>query len=239
MTLLLTTDDAAQVISMETSLGSLELAFADLEEGRAADRPRARVYAHLENDLYYRYSSMDASLLRYGVHSVRLTSEHLVDMRIEGRLSREKPAAAPGGKFVGLIVLFPHQTLAPIAILQDSVVHRYMVGGTSALAAKYLAREDARRVGLIGAGLLAGTQLLGLKHVRPIEHVKVHGRRQDRLRPSARSGLRRWEFRWRRSTRHARRSRGSTSWPARPTPTSRYSGASGWSRDSTSDRCRG
>jgi alanine dehydrogenase len=181
VTLLLTTDDAAQVISMETSLASLEHAFADLEEGRAADRPRARVYAHLGEDLFYRYSSMDASLLRYGVHSVRITSEHLVDMRIEGRLSREKPAAAPGGKYVGLIMLFSHETLAPIAILQDSVVHRYMVGGTSALAAKYLSREDSSRVGLIGAGLLAGTQLLGLKHVRNIQHVKVHGRRRDRL----------------------------------------------------------
>jgi alanine dehydrogenase len=181
MTLLLTTDDAAQVISMETSLASLEQAFVDLEQGQAADRPRARVYAHLDDNLFYRYSSMDASVPRYGVHSVRITSEHLVDMRIEGRLSREKPAAAPGGKYVGLIVLFSHQTLAPIAILQDSVVHRYMVGATSALAAKYLARADARRVGLIGAGLLAGTQLLGLKHVRNIEHVKVHGRRQDRL----------------------------------------------------------
>jgi hypothetical protein len=86
-----------------------------------------------------------------------------------------------GGKYVGLIVLFSHETLAPIAILQDSVVHRYMVGGTSALAAKYLSREDSCRVGLIGAGLLAGTQLLGLQHVRNIEHVKVHGRRRDRL----------------------------------------------------------
>src|SRR5438067_12689109 len=74
VTLLLTTDDAAQVISMETSLASLEHAFADLEEGRAADRPRARVYAHLGDDLFYRYSSMDASLLRYGAHTVRITS---------------------------------------------------------------------------------------------------------------------------------------------------------------------
>ncbi len=178
MTLLLTTDDCERVISMERAMAALELAFADLEEGRAADRPRARVYTNLGPELVYLYSSMDGSLPRFGVHGIRMTSEHIADRRVEDHLSLEQSAAAPGGRYVGLILIFSLHTLEPLAILQDAVVNRYMVGATSALAAKYLAREDARRVGLIGTGWLAGTQLLGLRLVRPIDHVAVYSRRE-------------------------------------------------------------
>jgi ornithine cyclodeaminase/alanine dehydrogenase-like protein (mu-crystallin family) len=51
-------------------------------------------------------------------------------------------------------------------------------GGTSAVATKYLARANARTVGLIGAGQQAVTQLLGVCAVRPITSVHVYSRRQ-------------------------------------------------------------
>src|SRR5437879_6374593 len=114
MTLLLTTEDAERVISMDRCLETLALAFADLEEGRAADRPRSRVYTALGPDLHYLYSSMDGSLPRFGVHGIRMTSEHIAHARVEGHLSREQPPAAPGGKYVGLIVIFSLQTLEPL-----------------------------------------------------------------------------------------------------------------------------
>lgn len=178
MTLVLSTDDTEKVISMERCIAALEQAFADLEEGRAADRPRARTFTHLgrEPGLFYLFSSMDGSLPRFGVHGIRMTSEHIRNVRIGGTLSREQPAVAPGGRFVGLILIFSLETIEPLAFIQDAVCNRYMVGATSAIAAKHLSRPDSRRVGLVGAGWLGGTQLLGLSKVRPIEHVKVFSR---------------------------------------------------------------
>lgn len=180
MTLVLSASDAEQVISMERAMEALEGAFVDLEEGRAADRPRARVYTNLRPDLFYLFSSMDGSLPRFGVHGIRMTSEHIAPMRIEGHLSQERPATAPGGKYIRLILIFSLETAELLAILQDLMVNRYMVGATSAIAAKYLSRKESRRVALLGAGRLATTQLLGLKAVRGIEHVKVFSRREDR-----------------------------------------------------------
>lgn len=182
MTIVLSTNDTEKVISMDRCIEALELAFGDLEAGRAADRPRARTFTHLgkEPGLFYLYSSMDGSLPRFGVHGIRMTSEHILDTRIAGNLSREQPAAAPGGRFVGLILIFSLETLEPLAFIQDAVCNRYMVGATSALAAKYLSREDSTTVGLIGSGWLAGTQLLGLRSVRKIKHVKVFSRRAER-----------------------------------------------------------
>jgi ornithine cyclodeaminase/alanine dehydrogenase-like protein (mu-crystallin family) len=178
--LLLTTGDTERVISMEKCMTALELAFADLERGDAADRPRARTFTHLRPGLFYLYSSMDGSLPRFGVHGIRMTSEHIADQRIQDRISREQPAAAPGGKYVGLIMIFSLETLEPLAIIHDAVCNRYMVGATSALAAKYLSREDSRIIGSIGAGWLAGSQLLALNLVRKMERVKVFSRREDR-----------------------------------------------------------
>lgn len=45
-----------------------------------------------------------------------------------------------------------------------------------AIAAKHLAREDARRVAVIGAGLQAELQVAALRLVRDIEEVHVHAR---------------------------------------------------------------
>jgi ornithine cyclodeaminase/alanine dehydrogenase-like protein (mu-crystallin family) len=182
MTLVISTDDTEKVISMDRCIEALELAFGDLEAGRAADRPRARTFTHLgkEPGLFYLYSSMDGSLPRFGVHGVRMTSEHIHDMRVAGNVSREQPAAAPGGRFVGLILIFSLETIEPLAFIQDAVCNRYMVGATSAIAAKYLSRPESTNIGLIGSGWLAGTQLLGLRAVRNIKHVKVFSRRTER-----------------------------------------------------------
>src|SRR5262249_49569372 len=50
----------------------------------------------------------------------------------------------------------------------------------SALAARLLARPDARRVACFGAGVQARFQVLCLAAVRPLEHVDVIGRSPQR-----------------------------------------------------------
>lgn len=73
-------------------------------------------------------------------------------------------------------LLMDGETGRPRALLEGTFLTALRTGATSALAARSLAREDARRVLCIGAGAQAGFQLACLAGVRPIERVVVAGR---------------------------------------------------------------
>jgi ornithine cyclodeaminase/alanine dehydrogenase-like protein (mu-crystallin family) len=60
------------------------------------------------------------------------------------------------------------------AILHGHIIGQMKTGATAGMAARWLARDDARTVGILGSGDQARTQLLGLAAVRGIERVKVH-----------------------------------------------------------------
>ncbi len=158
---------------------ALEIAFRDLAEGAAVNRPRSHTYTPLGDGHWYLFKSMDGSVPRLGVHAIRLSSDHTHEHTVDGKRRRDKVPLAPGARFVGLVLLFDIRTLEPLAILQDGELQRMRVGCTSALAAKHLARPDARRVALIGSGWQAETQLVALASVRELEEVRVYSRRPD------------------------------------------------------------
>lgn len=125
---------------------------------------------------------MDGSVPRLGVHAIRLSSDHTHEFAKDGRRRREKLAMAPGGRYVGLVLLVDIRTLEPLAILQDGELQRMRVGCTSALAAKHLSRAGAQVVGLIGSGWQAETQLVALAAVRDLREVRAYSTSAERLR---------------------------------------------------------
>jgi alanine dehydrogenase len=120
---------------------------------------------------------MDGSVPRLGVQALRLSS----DLTDETGGKRVKIPAAPGDRYVGLVLLFDLETLAPVAILHDGYLQRVRVGATSALAASRLARKDSRVVGMLGAGWQAGPQLDGLREVLDVEEVRVYAPTREKL----------------------------------------------------------
>jgi alanine dehydrogenase len=76
-------------------------------------------------------------------------------------------------------------TGAPLAILEGTLLTAIRTGATSALAARYLARSDSRRVACVGAGVQAGFQLRCLRAVLPLASVEVVGRDPARARAFA------------------------------------------------------
>jgi ornithine cyclodeaminase len=77
-------------------------------------------------------------------------------------------------------VLFDPETQAPLAVLDGGVLTAIRTAAVSGLATRFLARRDARRLVLYGAGVQARSHLDAMLAVRPIEEVVVVSRGRER-----------------------------------------------------------
>ena len=175
MTWVLTNDDVAKVLTADDCLEVLEETFKDYAQDFATNRPRSHSYAPMKDQpvQWYMLKTMDAILPRYRIGGIRLTSDIVVERVIDGRMRREKPGLAPGGRWTELILLFSTDTGEPLAIMHGSYLQRIRVGATSAIAAKYVARKDSKIAALIGTGGLAGSHLEALSRFFALEEVRV------------------------------------------------------------------
>ena len=179
MTLVLTNDDAAKVLTMRDTIAALELLYGDLGRGSAVYRGRTDLFtpttgAPGDVPSAYQLKTLDGAVPRWKVGSIRLTSDVVAFPLVGGQRRRIKVPAAAGKRFVGLVLLFDSATGELISILQDGMLQQFSVGAINAIGAKYLSRPDSQVVALFGAGGQAGPQLRGLKEVRPIRRVQVY-----------------------------------------------------------------
>ncbi len=72
---------------------------------------------------------------------------------------------------IGTMVYSDPATALPLALLDGTTLTRLRTGAAAAVATRYLAREDATSLGLVGAGIQSYTQLEGIATVRDIETV--------------------------------------------------------------------
>jgi ornithine cyclodeaminase/alanine dehydrogenase-like protein (mu-crystallin family) len=174
MTLILNNEEVESVLTMDDCLEVLEEAFKDLGRDAAVNQIRVHTYVSMEQSgISYRLKTMNGAVPRYGVMALRIASDVVHFPKVAGLIRQEKVAAAPGKKFVGLVQLFSLETGEPLAIIQDGYLQAMRVGATSALGAKYLARKNARVLGLFGSGLQAANHILAFSKVRNLEKVKV------------------------------------------------------------------
>jgi len=83
----------------------------------------------------------------------------------------------------GMVLVFDAGTGQPAALLLDNgFITEQRTGSAGAVAAKHLARRDARIVGVVGCGNQARYQLASLALVRPFREVRIYGRRPERAR---------------------------------------------------------
>jgi ornithine cyclodeaminase/alanine dehydrogenase-like protein (mu-crystallin family) len=79
-----------------------------------------------------------------------------------------------------IVLLFHAETGALLALIQADHLGRLRTGAASGVATKFLARGTASRVGLIGTGRQARTQLEAVAKVRSLTGAKVYGRDRER-----------------------------------------------------------
>jgi ornithine cyclodeaminase/alanine dehydrogenase-like protein (mu-crystallin family) len=80
----------------------------------------------------------------------------------------------------GLVILFDHDTGAPVCVVHAGEITAIRTAAASAVATDALARKDARRLTILGYGEQAGTHARAISKVRHIESIKVWGRSRDR-----------------------------------------------------------
>src|SRR5215475_8186307 len=181
MTLILSNQDVEQLLTIRECIEVLEDVYVELSEGRGANRRRSDcLVPSSRTDAVYSLKSMDGVIPKLGIGAVRIDSD-IVTWPTEGyNMRRVKVPAAPNGRYVGLVLLFSSENGEPLAILPDGVMQRIRVGATNGLGVKYLAREDATSVGILGSGWLAGAQLMAVCAVRDIKTIYCFSPNPDR-----------------------------------------------------------
>jgi ornithine cyclodeaminase/alanine dehydrogenase-like protein (mu-crystallin family) len=89
-------------------------------------------------------------------------------------------AAAHGGSHQGVIILFDRTSGAPVCVIDAGEVTAIRTAAATAAATDALARPDARSLAILGTGEQAWHHVAAIRHVRPLDDVRVWGRSPDR-----------------------------------------------------------
>ena len=173
--IILSNEEVSELLSMESCLRHLEAAYVELSEGAAVNRPRSDLYlpATTSNGVYC-FKTMEGGLSREKIVALRLNSDVIKWEDKGGRIIKDKVPAAPGNKWVGLVMLFSAESGEPLAIFPDGIIQGIRVAASSALAARFLAREDAAVLGVLGSGWQARAHAKSMCAVRPIKKILAH-----------------------------------------------------------------
>jgi ornithine cyclodeaminase/alanine dehydrogenase-like protein (mu-crystallin family) len=181
VTLILSNEEVEAALPMADCLAAFDEAYRALGRGAAATGVRGEILSPTERpEALYSLLTMAGVVPGFGVGAVRINSDMLSWPRTAHGLRREKVPAAPGGRYVGLVLLFSTVTCEPLAVYPDGIVQRMRVGATSGLAAKYLARDDARTAAILGAGWQAGGQAMAIAAVRSLAEIRCYSPTAER-----------------------------------------------------------
>ena len=161
MSLVLTGSEVLQVLDMDLALAAAEDAFRAYGEGRVNMPPKS-------------YLTLARGDFRAMYGEIFLPKGHICGLKWVN--------VHPGNPELGLltvmakVLLNDPDTGLEFADLDGTHETNFRTGASGGLAAKYLARPEASRLGLIGAGAQARTQVAALVKVRPIGEVVVFNR---------------------------------------------------------------
>ena len=153
--LYLTEADVVATFSMHDALTVVENAARALGEGRAENKPRQRAFTPA--------SVIQVLAASYG-----------------DRMGHKTYTVAPKGRGARFWVTLFDASGEMLAIIEADALGQIRTGAASGVATRFLAREDAKTLGIIGTGWQARSQLEACFHVRPFTRVLVYGRDQAR-----------------------------------------------------------
>lgn len=146
-------------------------AYPDVDRGLTANRPRT-------------FTSVPTSKGRFvaNTHEGILASKQVYNMRLvtHSTVSRgAEDAGTVGGHGalnVSLDLLYDTESGDLLAIIQDGHLQKMRVQATNAIAARDMAKTDAKVMALIGSGWQASAAIEAMRMVRPIADIRVYSR---------------------------------------------------------------
>jgi alanine dehydrogenase len=177
MTLLLNNEEIAGLISMPECIAVLEEGYRECGLGRAAHRRRSNIVVPTGEGRTYVFANFEGTVIQSGYHAIRLRSD--VNEWLDEKGGRTKKWASRPGLYCGLVLLYSIHSGELEGILNDGYLQLMRVGATSAVAAKYLSREDSAVLGIVGAGNQARSHAEAMCAIRPIRRVKVASLRRE------------------------------------------------------------
>jgi len=170
MALLLTRSDVAALLDLDTCIAAVEEAFRLHGEGGA---DTGVLGIHVPQGGFH----IKAGVLRLGRPSFAAKTNANFP---------NNPAAHGLPTIQGVIVLADAELGTPLALLDSGEITTLRTGAATAVAAKYLARGDARTAAIIGCGNQGRVQLRAVRRVRPLTTVRVYDRDSGRAEAFAR-----------------------------------------------------
>lgn len=169
MTLVLREADVRAVLTMPDTMRVLDAAFRRQAAGETRVQPRRRVVLPEGRGVLHVLSAYVPGTPGHP----EANGPGLVGL---------KDYAAVAGKVRFIVQLFSAEDGALLALIEADVLGQMRTGGASGVATRYMARPDARVVGMIGAGGQARTQALAMSEARSIERFLVYARTSEVVR---------------------------------------------------------
>jgi alanine dehydrogenase len=161
VTLVLSKSDLRSALTTAACMEALAAAHAELDAGRTV--MPVRTYLHHE-EAGGRMAVMPAILLDSNALGVKLQCTY--------------PGNAANGMspVSGVVILMDGATGHPVAIMDSSTVTEIRTAAASALATRYLAREGAHTLAVLGAGVQARAHIRAMRAVRPVDGIRIWSR---------------------------------------------------------------
>jgi len=157
MALLLRESDVEQLLTMSTTLELVERVHREYSTGQAIDTPRERTRLPKTGLHILQGAVPSANVLGYKAYTT----------------------GTDGIRF--FVHVFDAERGSLVAIVEANRLGMMRTGAAGGVAAKWLAREDAKVAGVFGSGWQAHSQVEALAAVRKIERVKVYARTRGKL----------------------------------------------------------
>lgn len=162
-TLILTAQEIKKLITIEEVITAVENAFR--LHGEKSTLMPAKVYLPLEKH-HGDFRAMPAYL--ENAAGVKWVNAH-----------PQNPKRGLFPSVMAVLIYSDPETGFPLAIMDATLITNYRTGAAGAIASKYLARKDAKTLGLIGCGKQAETQLIFHQEVFGFEKICIAGRTEE------------------------------------------------------------
>lgn len=168
--MVLSQHEVQQCMDMQQAILIMETAFKEYYERHTVLPPRTHLGIEKEKALMLTMPAYLSQQNALGLKVISIFPDNFI---------KEKPVIN------GVILLLNEETGEAQAIMEAGYLTALRTGAVSGLATKYLAKENAKEVAIIGSGVQAITQLEAVACVRPIEKVSLWSRNFENSRKFA------------------------------------------------------